>query len=315
MDTIHMAETTTPRLMAAVKEFNIGKETLVDFLVGKGFSKDDLKPTAKLTDDMYRSLQQEFQGDKVAKIKSNQIDLPKGSVEAKRKKEDETVLFRKDSGKKPVKEEPAVVVEEVKPVVVAKVEEPKKEGPKIMDIIDLSLSEASTRPKKTAKKKEPEEKIVVPEEKPVIPVAEPEVIVAEASDPQVEEADEATIENILVDKIEGPRILGKIDLPPAEAEKPKQIDEKRKRKRIPIEKREGGGNNNGKPSGIGTPVQRDPTRPSSGAKPILRRDLRSPASATNRSTASPRDQKEIDKKEIQEKIRETQAKLAGTGGR
>ncbi len=47
----------------------------------------------------------------------------------------------------------------------------------------------------------------------------------------------------------------------------------------------------------------------------LRRDLRSPASATNRSAASPRDQKEIDKKEIQEKIRETQAKLAGTGGR
>src|SRR5664279_2236530 len=326
MDSIHMAETTTPRLMAAAKEFNIGKETLVDFLVGKGFSKDELKPTSKLTDDMYRSLQQEFQGDKVAKIKSNQIDLPKGSVEAKRKKEDETVLFRKDSGKKPVKEEPAVVVEEVKPVVVAKVEEPKKEpetikieapeieGPKIIDKIDLSLIDSSTRPKKTAKKKEPEEKVVVPEEKPIVSVAEPEVIVAEVSDPAVEEVDEATIENILVDKIEGPRILGKIDLPP-DAEKPKQIDEKRKRKRIPIEKREGGGNNNGKPSGTGTPVQRDPTRPSSGAKPILRRDLRSPASATNRSTASPRDQKEIDKKEIQEKIRETQAKLAGTGGR
>ena len=39
MDPIHMAETTTPRLMAAVKEFNIGKETLEDFLVGKGFNK------------------------------------------------------------------------------------------------------------------------------------------------------------------------------------------------------------------------------------------------------------------------------------
>src|ERR1700709_2629212 len=122
MDPIHMAETTTPRLMAAVKEFNIGKETLVDFLIGKGFHKDDLKPTAKLTDDMYRSLQQEFAGDKQAKIKSNQVDLPKGSVEAKRKKEDETVLFRKDP-KKVTKEEPVIavvvappVVEEVKPV-------------------------------------------------------------------------------------------------------------------------------------------------------------------------------------------------------
>jgi translation initiation factor IF-2 len=318
MDSINMAETTTPRLMAAAKEFNIGKETLVDFLVGKGFSKDDLKPTAKLSDDMYRSLQQEFQGDKVAKIKSNQIDLPKGSVEAKRKKEDETVLFRKDP-KKVVKEEPAVI-EEVRPL---KIEEPKKEpeiikieapdieGPKIIDKIDLSTIDSSTRPKKSVKKKMPEEALVAPVENTPSPILDSEEIILEADQPEIERADEANIENILVDKIEGPRILGKIDLP-LETEKPKQADEKRKRKRIPIEKREGGG---GKPSGNGTPVQRDPTRPSSGAKPILRRDLRSPASSTNRSTASPRDQKEIDKKEIQEKIRETQAKLAGTGGR
>src|SRR6516164_614042 len=81
-----MAETITPRLMAAAKEFNVGKDTLVDFLVGKGFSKDELKPTSKLTEDMYRSLQLEFQGDKVAKIKSDQIDLPKGNVETKKKR-------------------------------------------------------------------------------------------------------------------------------------------------------------------------------------------------------------------------------------
>src|SRR5450432_3351095 len=316
----HMAETTSPRLMAAAKEFNIGKETLVDFLVGKGFSKDDLKLTAKLTDDMYRSLQQEFAQDKQAKIKSNQVDLPKGSVEAKRKKEDETVLFRKDP-KKVVKEEPAVVVEEVKPV---KIEEPKKEpeiikieapdieGSKIIDKIDLSTIDSSTRPKKAIKKKVQEEKEPVVEEKTPAPAAVSEEIVLPVDEVETEKPDEANIENILVDKIEGPRIIGKIDLP-AETEKPKQADEKRKRKRIPIEKREGGGG--GKPSSNGTPVQRDPARPSSGAKPILRRDLRSPASNTNRSTASARDQKEIDKKEIQEKIRETQAKLAGTGGR
>jgi translation initiation factor IF-2 len=318
MDSNNMAETTTPRLMAAAKEFNIGRETLVDFLVGKGFSKDELKPTAKLTDDMYRSLQLEFQGDKVAKIKSNQIDLPKGSVEAKRKKEDETVIFRKDP-KKLIKEEP-VVVEEVRAV---KIEEPRKEpeiikievpdieGPKIIDKIDLSTIDSSTRPKKTAKKKAPEETIPVPDEIMAGDARESEGITLEASESETEKSEEANIENILVDKIEGPRILGKIDLPP-ETEKPKQADEKRKRKRIPIEKREGGG---GKPSGNGTPVQRDPARPSSGAKPILRRDLRSPAGSTNRGAATSREQKEIDKKEIQEKIRETQAKLAGTGGR
>ena len=90
--------------MAAAKEFNIGKDTLVDFLAGKGFSRDDLKPTAKLTEDMYRALQTEFQNDKVAKLKSDQIDLPKGSVEARKKKEEEP-LFKKETKKPAVEEE------------------------------------------------------------------------------------------------------------------------------------------------------------------------------------------------------------------
>src|SRR5215207_5248236 len=115
-----MAETlTTPRLMAAAKEFNIGKDTLVDFLVGKGFDKDELKPTAKITEDMYRALQNEFQSDKVAKLKAVQIDLPKGAVgEAKKKRDEEEVLrFRKEE-KKPAPKEapvPAPPVEEVHP--------------------------------------------------------------------------------------------------------------------------------------------------------------------------------------------------------
>src|SRR5215216_5909671 len=122
-----MAETTTLRLMAAAKEFNIGKETLVDFLVGKGFSKDDLKPTSKLTEDMYRSLQQEFQSDKVAKIKSDQIDLPRGAVADPRKKKDEEVIsFGKEIKKIFPKEEK---VEEAPkpetPVIVEKQPEPQ----------------------------------------------------------------------------------------------------------------------------------------------------------------------------------------------
>ena len=84
-----MSELKLPRLLAAAKEFNIGQDTLIDFLVGKGFSKDDLKPTSKLSEDMYRSLQQEFQSDKAAKMKSDQLELPKGSTaEAKKKKEE-----------------------------------------------------------------------------------------------------------------------------------------------------------------------------------------------------------------------------------
>jgi translation initiation factor IF-2 len=315
----YMAETTTPRLMAAAKEFNVGKDTLVDFLVGKGFSKDELKPTSKLTEDMYRALQSEFQSDKVAKIKSDQIDLPKGSVEAKKKKEEETVLFKKDI-RKTIKEEP-VIEEVVKPVVIeekkkepelVKIEVPDIEGPKIVDKIDLSAIDSSTRPKKIIKKKAgKEDEGEAPE--PAAPVGEGEQP-AETADANGE-LDERNIENIKAEKIEGPKILGKIDLPAQADTRPKPGEEKRKRKRIPIEKkdvriqgREG--------------FQRDDRgsgeRPAGGARFPIRRagEQRGGGGAHRRpDTRTPREVKEIDKKEIQEKIRETQAKLAGTGGR
>src|SRR5579863_8642374 len=203
-----MAETTTLRLMAAAKEFNVGKDTLVDFLVSKGFSKDDLKRTSKLTEEMYRSLQQEFQGDKVAKIKSDQIDLPKGSIEAKKKKEDEPQPVKKEIPvvkKAPVKEEPPVVVEE--PVVVAppppppvieeapaepevvKIEAPELEGPKVIDKIDLSAIDSSTRPKKGKKDKEPEPPVEV-EQTPAAQIDTPPVAPAPAPAPEIPEPEE-----------------------------------------------------------------------------------------------------------------------------
>ena len=379
--------------MAAAKEFNIGKETLVDFLVGKGFDKDELKPTSKLTEDMYRALQQEFQSDKVAKLKSDQIDLPKGSLEAKKKKEEETIVFKKDTPA-PKKEEekkeeqppqqPPVIAEEPKaPVVVeepvqpevVKVEAPEIEGLKVIDKIDLSAIDSSTRPKKSVKKKEeeikpvpqPEEKVEAPpvvaeepkpekkEEKAPEPVQENEVVaeVPEVVEPKEEpkpvapEEKEETgpvIENIKAEKLEGPKILGKIQLPIGGDNRPKpqgqqpqpqnqqgaagaNSDEKRKRKRIPIEKkdtqtpqqraqhlfkkpegqhqqRQQGGGGQGQGHGHqGGGQFRGGNR--GGAHQGGNRP---------RPTIS-REPKEINEKEIQNKIRETQAKLAGTGGR
>ena len=159
-----MSESNTPRLMAAAKEFNIGKDTLIDFLAVKGFNKDDLKPTAKLTEDMYRSLLSEFSSDKAAKAKSDQIEIPKGGMtDLKKKKEEEEISFKKEV-KKIVKEEPRVVEEvkvvEPEPVVVepvieekapeeikviepeiTNIEAPEVEGPKIVSKIDLEKIE------------------------------------------------------------------------------------------------------------------------------------------------------------------------------
>ena len=322
-----MAELKLPRLLAAAKEFNIGQDTLIDFLIGKGFPKNDLKPTSKLTEEMYRALQNEFQSDKAAKLKSDLVDLPKGSqAEAKKKKDEEEVLFRKDDKKtvkkeeapaeapKTKKEEPAPPKEEE----VVKLEAPEIEKPKVLDKIDLSAIDSSTRPKKTVKKKGEETAEEAPaetkkkkatREEPVAEATEApaaaEVVEAKTEAPAEEETP-AQIENIKADKLEGPKILGKIDLPVDSDTRPKK-DEKRKRKRIPIEKKEvkpdqaqgrgqgqqGGGFNRG---GGG-----QQNRGGGGA----RRDHR----------GGRREDKLIDEKEIQEKIRETQARLAGAGGR
>jgi translation initiation factor IF-2 len=345
-----MAETTTPRLMAAAKEFNIGKDTLVDFLVGKGFSKDDLKPTSKLTDEMYRALQAGFQGDKVAKLKSEQIDLPKNAAaETRKRRDEEEIHFRKEEIKKTVKkEEPAVsapVAEEPAPVtppapepVMEAKEEPKPEppaevpepvvsvpeieGPKVIGNIDLSAIDSSTRPKKTAKKAKPAEKVKTekPAEeaktKPAAKSKEKEAApIAEAAVPPVpEENQEIVIENIQAEKLEGPKILGKIDLPVENDTRPR-VDEKRKRKRIPIEKKEGS-----------TPPPPKPGQGGGGRFGVTKNTggERGRGGAGGGRFGAPRtggfakrgdDNKQIDEKEIQRKIQETQAKLSGGSGR
>jgi translation initiation factor IF-2 len=349
-----MSESNTPRLMAAAKEFNIGKDTLIDFLVGKGFGKDDLKPTAKLTEDMYRSLQAEFSSDKLAKAKSDQIEIPKGGMaDLKKKKEEEDISIKKEV-KKIVKEEPKVeevkpvevvvpeppvvvveqpkVIEEVKPVEaiapvpeITNIEAPEVEGPKIVTKIDLDKIDSSTRPKKVDKKKKEEpvkaEPEPVKEEEPVVVEAvveqKPEIVEEE----EEEEDEDVVIENIKADKLEGPKILGKIDLPTNSETRPKPVTdkEKRKRKRIPIDKKTGPGQQSGGQQSGATPPAR--TGPTIGIQ--RRGDVRPGTGGTggNRNDrgrgAGPgrREDKVIDAKEIQEKLRETQAKLSGQGGR
>ena len=331
-----MAETKLPRLLAAAKEFNVGQDTLVDFLIGKGFSKDDLKPTSKLSEDMYRSLQQEFQGDKVAKMKSDQVDLPKGALaEAKKKKEEEEINFRKEDKKTTRKEKTEEVAEKPEPIeeVVSK-EKPKKEeikkeeevikpevaeieGPKVLDKIDLSAIDSSTRPKKGAKKKKDEkEEVKKKEAKPAEAKKPARVAGGKKTKKETEEEiaqeiikqDETIseeelpkiIENIKAGKLEGPKILGKIDLPADSDTRPKK-EEKRKRKRIPIEKKE---------------VSKEEFFKEREKKPGgFTRDDRRDRRGGGRRRDHRREEKQIDEKEIQEKIRETQAKLAGAGGR
>ena len=321
-----MSEVITPRLMAAAKEFNIGKDTLVDFLVSKGFNEEDLKPTSKLTESMYRVLQTEFQQDKVAKQKAQQIDLPKGAAagEPKKKKDEEDLSFKKkETAKetKPAEEKPAAPVAEepakAEPAnkgtkgaantEVTKIKAPELETPKVLDKIDLDSIDSSTRPKKGAKKatdkkaaeEEEEKKAEAKKGKKEKPAEE---VKPEA--PAVPEPPQPVIENIQAKKLSGPKIMGKIELPVENDTRPKKdSEEKRKRKRIPVERKPG--------TGTG-PQDRRPGQAPGGPSTANRGDNR-----FNRSKPGTgrREEKVIDAKEIQDKLKETQAKLAGAGGR
>jgi translation initiation factor IF-2 len=338
-----MAEINTPRLMAAAREFNIGTTTLIDFLVSKNFSSDDLKPTSKLSEEMYRVLQVEFQPDKVAKQKAEQIDLPKNTpVDTKKRRDEQDLSFTKKEAPKPKEEKPAEVVEEVVPevkveekvpeeVVSIKTEEniieekqalpepetstvgeqpvdpdfisielPEMEGIKIVDKIDLSTIDSSVRPKKE-KKKESKAKVkgVISKAAPVEPPEEKEETSAPKGPVAKPEKEPVVITNIRAAKLEGPKIMGKIELPVSNDTRPKQADERRKRKRIIVEKKTPGN----------YPSHGNIQRPHAPGRPA-------PGGRFNRNApAVRREEKEIDQKEIQDKIKETQAKLAGSGGR
>ena len=373
-----MSELNTPRLMAAAKEFNIGKDTLVDFLVSKGFNNDDLKPTAKLTEPMYRVLQSEFQQDKAAKEKAEKVELIKtgGSSEPKKKKDEqdlsikkkETVVVVPTPVEEPkVEEEKPLVIEKAEVNAEKKVEEKKEkskakeqraqvtniEAPKILATIDLDAIDSSTRPKKAAKKEEPKDKAKVEEPKKTVKKAESkkeEVKVEEKikkQEPKIEESEKVdlppVIENIQADKLLGPRILGKITLPVDNDTRPKKDNEDRhKRKRIPIAKKPGqapgqqgaggqqpstgtgggyqGGQNRTAGSGGGYQGGQNRTAGTGGG--YQGGQNRGAATGggnrfnkTGSNTGAARQDKVIDAKEIQDKLKETQAKLAGAGGR
>lgn len=119
------AETKTPRLLAAAKEFNIGKGTLVEFLMRKGYKITD-SPAFKLTEEMYRALQAEYAGDKATRLKSEEIALPKGGASENKKQREEAEFQVKA---KKIEEAAAALVSataEPKQVVQASISAPSK---------------------------------------------------------------------------------------------------------------------------------------------------------------------------------------------
>ncbi|MEZ5047665.1 MAG: translation initiation factor IF-2 [Chitinophagaceae bacterium] len=300
-----MAENSTIRLMKAAKEFNVGKDTIKEFLTQAGFTIDN-KPDPVLSSEMYDALIDEYDTQRAAKKKSDNVVLKspveekkaeekkveavslvkskkvevveKGKIdlEAKPKKKaaeaTEEEKPKKKVATKKVKEEiieeekPKKVKEEAKSTEKIKISAPELDGPKVIGKLDLTKKKVEEVKEKTVE----EEKIVVPE---VVTPVDTEV-----------PKEEVELHNIKKEKLEGPKIVGKIDLPVNKEHKPV---EKRKRKRIPLDGKD--------------PSTNKPNTNTSGAN--------NRAGANRRFEKKKEEEKVVDQNEIQDKIKQTLAKL------
>lgn len=247
--------TKTLRLSKVAKEFNLSLGKIVEFLGAKGHPVES-NPNAKIGDEEYALLLKEFSGDKSAREEAETVALNTNKLKreaiildeikpkkAKEEISDEVVikdLTAVTETPLPLKkEEPVEVV--IAPVVSKPEAESNTEGPKVLGKVDLDSMNLKTKPDKKTKKelekpvkgkaaKAKEE--VKPEVVKTEPVAKPEI-----PTPLVKEEPKEEFLETKYEKLEGPKILGRVELPVAKEPAKKTNNDansadKKKRKRI-----------------------------------------------------------------------------------
>jgi len=312
------------RIQAVAKELNVSWTHLIETLQKKGFDVES-KPTIKISREMHEVLIKEFQQDLVDKKQADKIALGsklfKPAEEAQREKE-LIIQPKKKTEAAPEVVAPPKEVPEEKPVASekekTKIEEaPQRlrakvelEGPKVVGSVELEKIERKTKPekKKAEKKKKSKKGEEMPEEiSPAAEIAAPEVtsetevITPETQlSEEIPEAPPVEMKKTEYEKLEGTKVIGKIDLTSIKSDRPdysKEIKEKReqqqKRKRKRIYSTE-------KPETFKIENKSAERRETTERRP-LRPDRR-------RIEEQP---SEVSEKQIQDKIRETMARLSG----
>jgi translation initiation factor IF-2 len=262
-----MSEAKQMRLSKVAKEFNLSLGKITEFLASKGRPVEN-NPNAKIGDEDYSLLSKEFSGDKSAKeeaqhigstslkIKRESIVLEDPKVIRAREEEQKQKAIAEATAKKIAEEkaeaERKIAAKKALEIQITPLEETTEikestalvSGPKVLGTVDLSSINAKTKPdKKTKKEKETEikseptkissqDKIESTEEPTKIeqPVTEEGIVIPS------EEAKEVFHETVY-QKLEGPKIMGKIELPvnkvPQKTASPvNSAIDKKKRKRI-----------------------------------------------------------------------------------
>ncbi len=184
----------TIRLSKAVKEFNVGKDTIVEFLAKKGFQVDP-SPNTKLTADMYSLLVKEYQGEKEVKNEAKKlgnlsykggsvsVDSALQSQKVAEEEDHEEIIIRSNTISSPVKKTPKPAPEpepepEPEPVIEVKEEAPKQdpapekaepekkeENPSGISLNIVGKIDLEPKPRKD-KKKDKQKSDKKPEQKP-----------------------------------------------------------------------------------------------------------------------------------------------------
>ena len=185
------------RISKVTKEFNLGLDTIVDFLEKNNFTIER-DPNAKITDEMYELLKKEFQPESVKKQEAQEVDL------SETRKAKESISL-------PVDEEPVAPKEEV-----IEIKKPELERPKVVGKVNLAEVNKPTTPVKKKKTESiAEEKTKAPKEPEPAPVVEPEPVVEEEQIPETPATPEPVEEEVFkvsTPQVEAVKVLGKIDL-------------------------------------------------------------------------------------------------------
>ena len=202
-----MSDKKSVRLNKLVKEFNVSIDRIFSFLEEKGI--DDLKPTSKVSYEVYMDLLGEFNSEKKAKLSAELLSKEKELVKA------EEIIKQQETEEKAKKEAEAAML--------AKINK-KEEASKKNEIIKAKVAKKEM---KVLGKVELEPKTKQPTKKETLRTSEPkeEAQKTEASVNKVDEIIKAS-----AGKLKGVKVTGQtIDL--SQFKKPEKVD-KKKRVRI-----------------------------------------------------------------------------------
>lgn len=197
------------RLAKVAKEINVGVQTVLEFLNKNGFLIDN-NPNAKIDEEAYNALLEEFHLDKTEKQESMKISLSskKEKTSAEIAEEESIEEEKTESTDTPVEEKPAVEEKSI-----------EKPSIKIVSKIDLDSIQSKGKKKTTKKKEEPKVEAVQEEEKI-------ETVEEKIEPPVAEEVPEKTEKP----EITGPKVVGVIDLKAFDKKKSKEKEKEKEKK-------------------------------------------------------------------------------------